>query len=212
MSTIKSSTEHLTLNADGSGKDIKFQANGVEKASISSAGVMTATSYAGDGSALTGISGGKVLQVVSATKTDTSSTTGATWVDVSSLSVSITPSSTSSKILILVNMTLGQSNYFTFVRMMRDATAIGVNTVGTNRAEVTFGSADSTSGTYATESAGMNWLDSPNTTSSTTYKMQFRARVDAGTAYVNRSSRDLDDASGYDARGVSSITVMEIGA
>jgi|SaaInlStandDraft_5_1057022.scaffolds.fasta_scaffold09508_5 hypothetical protein len=44
MSTIKSSTEHLTLNADGSGKDIKFQANGVEKASISSTGAFTSTS------------------------------------------------------------------------------------------------------------------------------------------------------------------------
>ena len=65
MSTIKSSTEHLTLNADGSGKDIKFQANGVEKASISSAGAFTSTSIdatklsgalpAIDGSALTGM-------------------------------------------------------------------------------------------------------------------------------------------------------------
>ena len=68
MSTIKSSTEHLTLNADGSGKDIKFQANGVEKASISSAGAFTSTSIdatklsgnlpAIDGSALTGVGGG----------------------------------------------------------------------------------------------------------------------------------------------------------
>jgi len=55
MSTIKSSDEHLTLNADGSAKSIKFQANGVEKASISSTGVMTATSYAGSGASLTGI-------------------------------------------------------------------------------------------------------------------------------------------------------------
>ena len=64
MSTIKSSTEHLTLNADGASKDIKFQANGVEKASISSAGAFTSTSIdatkltgalpAIDGSALTG--------------------------------------------------------------------------------------------------------------------------------------------------------------
>jgi len=71
MSTIKSSTEHLTLNADGSGKDIKFQANGVEKASISSTGAFTSTSIdatklsgalpAIDGSALTGV--GKMLQV-----------------------------------------------------------------------------------------------------------------------------------------------------
>jgi hypothetical protein len=67
MSTIKSSTEHLTLNADGSGKDIKFQANGVEKASISSAGAFTSTSIdatklsgalpAIDGSALSGVGG-----------------------------------------------------------------------------------------------------------------------------------------------------------
>ena len=66
MSTIKSSDEHLTLNADGTSKDIKFQANGVEKASISSAGAFTSTTIdatkltgalpAIDGSSLTGIS------------------------------------------------------------------------------------------------------------------------------------------------------------
>jgi len=41
MSTIKSSSEHLTLNADGASKDIKFQSNGVEKASLSDAGLLT---------------------------------------------------------------------------------------------------------------------------------------------------------------------------
>ena len=55
MSTIKSSNEHLTLNADGSGKDIKFQSNGSEVASISDGGVVTATSFAGSGAALTGV-------------------------------------------------------------------------------------------------------------------------------------------------------------
>ncbi len=52
MSTIKSSAEDLTLNADGSGKDIKFQSDGVEKASISSAGLLTSTTI--DATALTG--------------------------------------------------------------------------------------------------------------------------------------------------------------
>jgi hypothetical protein len=52
MSTIKSSNEHLTINADGSSKDIKFQANGVEKASISSAGAFTSTTI--DATKLTG--------------------------------------------------------------------------------------------------------------------------------------------------------------
>ena len=52
MSTIQSSAEHLTLNADGTSKDIKFQANGVEKASISSAGAFTSTTI--DATKLTG--------------------------------------------------------------------------------------------------------------------------------------------------------------
>ena len=46
MSTIKSSAENLTLNADGANNDIKFQSNGSEVASIDQAGVMTATSFA----------------------------------------------------------------------------------------------------------------------------------------------------------------------
>jgi len=75
MSTIKSSTEHLTLNADGSGKDIKFQANGVEKASIDSSGNFTSTSIdatklsgalpAIDGSALTGVASAKHIGMYS---------------------------------------------------------------------------------------------------------------------------------------------------
>ena len=56
MSTIQSSSDHVIINADGSSKDIKFQANGVEVGSLSSSGVMTATSFAGSGANLTGIS------------------------------------------------------------------------------------------------------------------------------------------------------------
>jgi len=56
MSTIKSSAENLTLNADGANNDIKFQSNGSEVASIDQAGTVTATSFAGSGSNLTGIS------------------------------------------------------------------------------------------------------------------------------------------------------------
>ena len=55
MSTLKSSAENLTLNADGAGNDIKFQSNGVEKASLTDGGVFTATSFAGSGAALTSV-------------------------------------------------------------------------------------------------------------------------------------------------------------
>ena len=75
MSTIKSSDEHLTLNADGSSKDIKFQANGVEKASISSSGAFTSTTI--DATKLTG-----ALPAISgANLTGISSVGGATGVD-----------------------------------------------------------------------------------------------------------------------------------
>ncbi len=53
MSTIKSSAEDLTLNADGSGNDIKFQSNGSEVGSLTAEGVLTATSFAGSGASLT---------------------------------------------------------------------------------------------------------------------------------------------------------------
>jgi hypothetical protein len=52
MSTVKSDNSDITINASGSGRDIKFQANGVEKASISSAGAFTSTTI--DATKLTG--------------------------------------------------------------------------------------------------------------------------------------------------------------
>ena len=80
MSTIKSSDEHLTLNADGSSKDIKFQANGVEKASISSSGAFTSTTI--DATKLTGalpaISGAALTGVGVAGITSTADATAIT--------------------------------------------------------------------------------------------------------------------------------------
>ncbi len=75
MSTIKSSDEHLTINADGSSKDIKFQANGVEKASISSSGAFTSTTI--DATKLTG----DLPAISGANLTGISSVGGATGVD-----------------------------------------------------------------------------------------------------------------------------------
>ena len=78
MSTINSSTDHLTLNADGASKDIKFQANGVEKASISSAGAFTSTTI--DATKLTGalpaISGASLTSLPDGTLAGEVRTTG----------------------------------------------------------------------------------------------------------------------------------------
>ena len=128
MSTVKSNADHLTLNADGASKDIKFQANGVEKASISSTGAMTATSYAGDGSALTNLpssGGGKVKQIVNVQ--DGSMATGTTVIPRDDtipqitegdeyMTLAITPTSATSKLEIKVVVHYASSasaNYMT---------------------------------------------------------------------------------------------------
>ena len=61
MSTVKSSSENLTLNADGVGSDVVIQNNGTETVRIDSSGTVTATAFSGDGSALTGVGGGDLV-------------------------------------------------------------------------------------------------------------------------------------------------------
>ena len=55
------------------------------------------------------------------------------------------------------------------------------------------------------------FLDSPSTTSSTTYSIKHTDATTSGTFYINRSTRD-NDAAGYDPRFVSNIILMEVGA
>lgn len=143
---------------------------------------------------------GSVLQVVQTFKSDVFSTTSSSFVDVTGLSVSITPTSSSNKILVLVTAAIskGTSGDST-IQLVRDSTAIGNSTGVTNNG---FAGA-SASYQNQTFSGVSIYLDSPSSTSSITYKVQ--GRNDAGaTLYVNRR------ASGADWGGASSITVMEI--
>lgn len=150
--------------------------------------------------------GGKVLQVVSATKTDTFTSTSGTYTDITGLSVSITPSATSSKIMVFVNLTGNGSPAVngSFYQLVRGSTAIAIGDTAAGKT--------SASGTMYLNDAGQqtstsfSHLDSPATTSATTYKVQ--GLIPSGTFYINRSSGD----GGSTARTVSTITVMEIGA
>jgi len=63
VSTLKSSAEDLTLNADGSGNDIIFQSNGSNVATLDQAGLFTATTFAGSGASLTGIYGKQTIWI-----------------------------------------------------------------------------------------------------------------------------------------------------
>ena len=145
---------------------------------------------------------GTVLQVVSTTKTDVFSTTSTSYTDITGLSVSITPKFSTSKIYVIVSVY--QSNALTdgrrtLTQLVRGTTPICIGTGGIGTAGSTY------NGSASVESSGpfsISYLDSPATTSSTTYKMQANS-VDNSTMYINRSS-----ATQFS--GASSITVMEI--
>ena len=112
MSTIKSADEHLTFNADGSSKNILFQADGVQKASISSAGLFTSTTIdataltgnlpAISGASLTGITTGKILQVASVE--DGTREAFSTSADYWPISVTFTKISATSKIIVIASV------------------------------------------------------------------------------------------------------------
>jgi hypothetical protein len=147
-----------------------------------------------------------VLQVVQAVKTDTSTRSTTTFDDIAGLSVSITPSSTSSKILVIAQVVAAASSSSSvFLKLVRGATDIYVGDAAGSRARVSiaeFASADNRIGSQT-----ISFLDSPNTTSSTTYKIQFASSA-AAAIYVNRTVIDTD-ASNF-TRSASSITAMEV--
>ena len=119
MSTIKSSDEHLTLNADGTSKDIKFQANGVEKASISSAGAFTSTTI--DATKLTGdlpaISGANLTGVGVAGITSSADATAMTIDSNEHIGIGIAPKiiAGGSRYLTVGTQTAGQAGFLELV-------------------------------------------------------------------------------------------------
>jgi len=158
-----------------------------------------------DGAAWASVGAG-LLQLVSTTKTDTFTTTSSSFTDVTGLSVTVTPSSASNKIMILVNMSCGtdETTSSLFGQLVRGATAIAIGDAAGSRTSVSF----DVSCLYTKQiGASLSFLDSPATTAATTYKIQI-ASPGSSTIAVNRSQVDSNEY-GY-SRSVSTITAMEI--
>jgi hypothetical protein len=150
---------------------------------------------------------GKVLQVVSTTKTDTFTvtTSGANQhTAITGLSVSITPSSASNKILIFCRASLAGSTNGIFFNVFKDGSVIIRGDADGSRTR-TF-SHHRYHEAYGNRDIIFQYLDSPSTTSSITY--QAYGYCDDGTFYVNRSANNSDE--NWIARTASTITVMEI--
>ena len=159
-----------------------------------------------------GLGGAAILQVISTTKSDTYTSSvggGAETGDITGLSVSITPSSSSNKVMIFGNVFTDKFHTQGF-SIYRDGTKIGQGDAASSRTRIH--SATSREGAANNPTSGaMNFLDAPATTSSVTYTVRLQ-NGDPGTQtlYLNRSQADTDTAAF--ARGVSTITVMEVSA
>jgi hypothetical protein len=158
------------------------------------------------------LAAGHILQVKYASKTDEQVTTSTSYVDIVDLSVSITPTSTSSKILLVWNVVTGQDNNtgHTYLVVARDSTdnIFIADTVGSRTSASNVGNI--LGGSSPMQILSNSFLDSPSTTSATTYKMRYKSSN--GTAiYINRSFRD-NNAVAFDGRACSSFIVMEVKA
>jgi hypothetical protein len=150
---------------------------------------------------------GKVLQVVQTVVTaPTASTTSTTFVDITGMTLSITPTLATSQVLVSFVVQIGViTGWHARYRLVRDSTAICVGD--------TFGSRTRATGDVAYNVSVPNigsaqFLDSPATTSATTYKVQWGAE-NTSTIYLNRAHGGTDTAEFVSA--ASTITAMEIG-
>ena len=152
---------------------------------------------------------GHILQVKSTSMGDRlvmSDTDHDSWVDIAGLSVQITPSSSSNKILVFASVkgNAGQS-VACFLRTMRDSTAVGIGNASGSRSRVSAALKEITA--YDIQSTDWNFLDSPAATSTLTYKIQVYSN---GDIVINGGTTTADNWSSGNAH--SSITVMEIKA
>jgi hypothetical protein len=156
---------------------------------------------------------GGILQVISTAKTDTqvSSVVAAGEVAITGLNATITPKSSTNKILVLVQASIHQDNFFrTAWAVKRNSTYIGIGDAASNRSRIQAGISTNNDGFSAVTSHG-TFLDSPGTTSAITYSVFIRNLHNAtNNVLVNRTITD-SDTSTY-SRSSSTITLMEVSA
>ena len=199
----------MTISIKPTATQTVIEQNGSTIATLDSNGLTMAS-----GMTLVGDGVGKLLNVAQSTKTNTFSTNSQTFVDITDMEVTITPSSTSSKILVFYGLQAGTNGH---------GTIKAVRTVGGTTTDILVGDADGNrsrgnnkiySSTWNPTTCVAQLLDSPNTTSAVTYKVQCAVPHSASYyIHVNRSySSSASSNFAYDVRSSSTITVMEVSA
>ena len=159
---------------------------------------------------------GHIIQTVSTTKTDTFtySASSISYADVTGLAAAITPTSSSSKILVQVNINFSNNKRYSAAILLRGSTQIGGGAAVGNRPSVSVSNGtnqNESNEQYIMRNSSFSFLDSPSTTSATTYKVRVGHTHEArSVTYVNRSQNDSNATYGH--RGISTITLTEVSA
>jgi len=154
---------------------------------------------------------GKILQVVQTEKTDTTSTTSSSWSDITGMSLSITPSSSSNKVFVETRFKAVSTDVMYIALTTGDGTGI-IQATGSGYTEMpsimiySGGNSDGESN-YNGDMSTVCKLHSPNTTSAVTYKLRWR--INTGTGYLNRN---MSMSGQYNVAVASTITAFEVAA
>jgi len=153
------------------------------------------------------VGGGKILQVVSGTHSDITSTTATSWTDVDSdVTLNITPASTSNKIIVMGHLAGGCANN-AYASVFRDSTNLITATGSSNRIPAVTDYQDFDDEPWAVALGVISIVDSPSSTSELTYKWRFYSR-DGSTFTINRAQEGTDAV--YRVHPNTTLTLMEV--
>ena len=201
----------MAITINGTGSITGLSAGGLPDGTVTATDLASSLDLSGKTVTLPSGTGGKILQVVQTVK-DNTFVTSATVTDtaVTGLSVSITPSSSSNKILVICNLSVAAENsQGAAAKLRRGGTAVSVAEAASARSRSSFagsGYRDNIGG--AIRLLNITLLDSPSTTSAITYDVVVSSKSN-GT-YINRSIGDADNDDHL--RTCSYITAMEVAA
>ena len=184
----------------------------VTATNVSIGSSVTATSFFGSGAGLSGVSAGKILQVVSTVKSDVFSTTSQTFTDITGLSATITPANSNNKVFVMAVIGSFSNDDAAYVALTYgNNTAIIQGDSASGKISCSTGAYSGGGSTgeahYGANPAPIFKLDSPNTASAVTYKCRIHGN-NGNTVYVNRNQSDASNQ--YGMRVASTITLMEV--
>ena len=200
----------MAITINGTGSITGLTAGGLPDGSVTAADIETSLDLTGKTVTLPSGTGGKILQVVSTTKKDSTSSQSATYTNIPGMSVTIQPASTNSKILIFgdvqVCMDFGLNRIA--IRLTGGNTSSYLSTISHGSAvAAAVGITPRVNDSYALWPIPFSYLDSPNTTSSITYQVQWSQPGKTDTYYLNYSNSGSD---GYSYVATSTITAIEV--